>query len=815
MIKNFFKIALRNLIKQRVYSIINIVGLATGVASCLLIMLYVTHELSYDNFHPDGDRIYKVALERIYPTHRTNYAIIPHSYADVIEQDFPEVDKVLRMGGPANNVVVTYQENEEILKQFEESRIMAADSGFFKFFTFKLLKGTPDKVLLNNTDLVITEATAKRYFGNEDPIGKTLNFFNQEFSITGVCENVPDNSHLQFDFLTKWSEDLFGNGLRNNFISFSAHVYIMLKPEANNAKVIEAKFPQLVDTYAAAQIEQDLGKSWEDYKREGNGYRYFLQPVKDIHLDPTNLEAKIQPGGNIHYVYFLMVIAGLILLIACINFMNLATARSAERAKEVGVRKTMGSLKGQLVSQFLIESIVLCFLATVLAVAIAYVTLPYFNSLAQQQLAISLTPKLITLLLTGIVVVGVLAGSYPAFALSSFNPVAVMKGRFAGNQKGGWLRNGLVVFQFTISIILIIGTVVVGEQMRFMQNKSLGYDKEQLLIVERTFALNDRVQTFVDRVKTLPDVTHAFTSFALLGRQGDYFGSQFLPEGSTEILTTKTMVIDDAFAQSIGFDIVQGNTFSEETQDSLSVMLNESALKTMDLSDPIGKRIALNQRTPQGVITTNLTIVGVVKDFNFQSLRDPVTPLVIRSNESFGGGAVYTYVKVSGNLSNAIAGVEQLWKELAPEQPFKYLFLDQELQGLYEAEKRAGNIFAVFSGLAIIIACVGLFGLSAYTASLRTKEIGVRKVLGASIGSVVLLLSKDFTRLIIVAIVLAIPVGWYIMNNWLDGFAYHISLSPLTFIIAGGTALLIAWLTVSYQSIKAAMTNPVKSLRSE
>jgi putative ABC transport system permease protein len=814
MIRNYLKVALRSLLKQRVYSIINITGLSVGIASCLLITMFVLNEFSYDRFHENGDNIYKIALARKYPNHVTNYAIIPHSYSDVIQRDFPEVVRTLKIGGPFNDVLVQYitEKNEPV--QFEEDYIMSADSNFFQLFSIKLIKGEPDNVLTNVTDLVITESTAMRYFGSDDPIGKTMKFFNQDFTVKGISEDVPDNSHLKFDFLIKWDDNFFG-GQESNFVSFSAHIYVELNPGAD-PDALESKFPKMVDTYAAAQIERELGKSWEDYKKEGNGYTYTLQPLRSIHLDPTNIEAKMRPGGNINYVYFLICIASLILLIACINFMNLATARSAERAREVGVRKTMGSMKAQLVLQFLVESIVLSLFSTMVAIGLAQLSLPAFNELAGKQLAFAFTPSFVLGIVGTALVVGFLAGSYPAFALSSFNPVVVMKGNFTGSSRGAWLRNGLVVFQFFISIILIVGTLIVGNQMRYMQNKSLGYNKDQLIVVDRVFALQDRAQTFIDEIKRIPGVSGAASAFSLLGRQGDFFGAQFLPEGSDEILTTKSMAVDDDFAEMIGFEIVAGRAFSKETSDSLSIMLNETAVRTLDIADPVGKKLRQIQRTANGSVEVTFEIVGVIRDFNFQSLRDPVTPLTIQSNDTFGGGAGYAFARVNGeSMTSCVEGIEAAWKELLPDQPFKYSFMDQELADLYEAEKKAGQVFGVFSALAIVIACVGLFGLAAYTANLRTKEIGIRKVLGASVFSVFLLLSRDFTKLIVVAFVLSIPISWYIMNQWLEGFAYRINVGISAFAIAGIAVILIAWITVSYQSIRAAIVNPVNSLRSE
>lgn len=814
MFKNYLKIAFRSLLKQKVYSIINILGLSVGIASCLLIVLYVNNELSYDKFHEKKDLIHKMALERKYPNHSTNYAIIPHSFADVIVADFPEVASTVRMGGPFNDVQVRYNKNEKDFVEFEEDFIMAADSNFFKVFSINLIKGESDKVLTNINQIVVTEHAAKKYFGNDEPVGKVLRMFNQDFNVSGVCADVPDNSHFKFDFLTKWDEQFFG-GRAVNFTAFSAHTYIEMKP-GTNAKDLEAKFPAMVDKYAAAQIERDLGKSWADYKKEGNGYRYFLQPLTQIHLDPTNIEAKMRPGGNRLYVYFLISIAALIIVIACINFMNLATARSAERAREVGVRKTMGSMRGQLISQFLIESIILSIISTILAIGIVSAALPSFNSMIQKSLVISFDTFLLFGLVAVSLLVGVLAGSYPAFALSAFNPVVIMKGNFTGSSKGAWLRNGLVVFQFFISIVLIIGTLVVADQMEYMQNKSLGYDTDKVLVVERAFGLQGQQQTFIDEIEKLPAVESASRSFTLLGRQQDFFGAFYTPEGSSEVLTVKTMVIDDTFAETIGFQFAEGRAYSKETNDSLSIMLNETAVKTMGIDDPIGKKLSLVQRTPNGNVNIQFTITGVIKDFNFQTLRDQITPLAIRNVESFGGGGAYIYTRIKGEkLTQTIDELEKEWKKLAPQQPFKYQFLDENLNAQYASEKTAGEIFGIFSGLAIFIACVGLFGLAAYTANSRTKEIGIRKVMGASVGSVVMLLSKDFAKLILVAFVFAVPLSWYIMNSWLNGFAYHVELGVGVFLFAGILTLIIAWVTVSYQSIRAAIVNPVKSLRSE
>lgn len=820
MLRNFIKTAFRSLIKQKVYTAINVIGLAVSITACLLIVLYVKHELSYDKFFSNSDRIYKLALERKYPNHTTFYSVVPHSYAKAIQHDFPEVEKTMHLFGPNQNVVINYKVKEGEVKTFEEDNVMLADSSFFEFFDIELMKGDKKTALQGPQKVIISESTAQKYFGKEDPIGKEFGGDFQQLKISGVFKNLPDNSHLRFDFVGSVGGQQFQQFInRENYTGFDSHTYIKLKPGADY-KGLEAKFPKMVDTYAAAQIEKNLGKSWEDYKKAGNGYRYFLQPLPSIHLDPTNIESTITPGGNLKYVYILSFIAILILVIACINFMNLATARSAERAREVGVRKVMGSYKSQLVAQFLVEAMLLSIVSTLVAISFVFLLLPYFNNLVEKQLHFVFSIDVILGLAAFVVLVGLLAGMYPAFALSSFNPVVVMKGSFSASAKGSWLRNGLVVFQFIISIILIVGTIVIGRQMKYMQDKDLGFDKDQMLMIKRAFALDKKAETFIEELKRMSEVQDAASTGSMLGNRNEFFGQFFQTEGSSEILTVKSMVSDDEFTNLMGFQLKEGRSFAKETNDSLNILLNETAIKTLALTDPVGKKLWLmdNNNNNGAQVNKQVTIVGVVKDFHFQSLRDEITPLVVMNSEQFGRRTAGTYVAVrlkAGQFQQAIPKIENKWKEFVPDQPFKYQFLDDNLNHGYAEEQRSGKVFAVFSGLAIVIACVGLFGLSAYTASLRTKEIGIRKVLGSSVSGVVFLLTKNFTKLVAIAFVLAVPLSWWMMDTWLNGFAYRINVDFSSFAIAGLLALGIALFTVSYQSIKAAIVNPAKSLKRE
>jgi len=814
MFKNNLKIALRSLLKQKVYTLINVLGLSVGIASCILIVLFVRNEFSYDTFFADKENIYRMVLERKYPNHSTFYAVVPHSFEGIIKRDFPEVEESVNVFG-FPNFSLSYKNERDEVSQFDEDYVIVTDTHFLKIFNFKLLQGNPATALAQANEMVVTAEMAKRYFGDADPIGKILKAGDQEFKVSGVCENIPAHSHFKFSAMIAVST--FPFTMRENFTSFSTYTYFKLKTGSDPA-AMEAKIPKVVDTYAAAQIEKNLGKSWADYSKEGNGYRYFLQPLTGIHLDPVNLEAQMKPGGNRTTVYIMISVAILILLIACINFMNLATARSAERAKEVGIRKVMGSFKQQLIAQFLTESFVLSAVGVTLAVVILYFILPYFNNLTEKQLTLPFDVMSILVLVALTIFVGLLAGIYPSFILSSFNPVVVMKGNFTGHSKGKWIRNGLVIFQFWISIILMIGTMVIQNQMKFMSDKSLGFDREQVLVVEKGFNLDpQRMTTLIEEIKRLPEVESTAGSFAIPSHESDFFGIQFQPEGSSEILTTKTMIIADGLGETLGMELLDGRWFSKETNDSLSIMLNEAAVKVMGLDNPIGRKLIDVQERPEGNVSVPYVITGIIKDFNFNSLRDKVTPLVIQSNEGFGGANQYVLARIkAGQIPSAIQSVEATWKQLVPEQSFKFSFLDQNINEQYKGEQQSGRLFAIFSGLAIFVSCIGLFALSAYITNLRTKEIGVRKVLGASVQGVVVLLSMDFTKMILLSFVMAVPVAWYVMEHWwLQNFAYRIDISVWIFLLSGAMAFMIAWLTVSYQSIKAAIQNPIKSLRSE
>ena len=814
MIRNYLKVAIRSLLKQKVYTFINVTGLSVGIASFILIALQVVDELSYDRFFENSENIYKVVLERKYPDHVTNYAIIPHSFSQVMVRDFPEVKNAVRLFGGGNNVVqVKYvnELNEE--KVFEERRFMAADTTFFDIFSLQLLKGDQKSALSKPQSVVINESTAQKYFGDEEPIDKTLSTDFGELKVTGVCEDVPENSHMEFDFLSSMTSLQFIIN-NENFTGFSVHLYLELHPGASPEQ-LQSKFPRMIETYAAPQIEANLKTTFKEYTAAGNGYNYSLIPLPGIHLFPVEYQAQLKQGGDINDVYILISIAILIVVIASINFMNLATARSTERAKEVGIRKTLGSQQNYLVGQFLTESIVLCFIATIVATVLIQLALPSYNSLIGKSLTFVLSdPIILGSLALIIVLVGIASGFYPAFVLSSFNPVAVMKGHQSSGRGATWLRNELVVFQFFISIILIIGTLTVQDQLKYINSKDMGYDRCNLVTINRVNVLNRQQQTtFMEELRKQPNVEAVgSSSFSPINR---YIGIFFQLPGEPDVFTANMMSSDDEYLSTMGFEIVKGRGFSEEFNDSLSAVINEQMAAFLELDEPIGHKLINSNGNPP--ILREVTIIGVVKDFHYMSLKERISPFVLLSSEGGINPIVGTIsVRIDeDNKQATLSTIEGVWKKFASQEPFKYQFLDDDLQVLYQSESNTGKIFGVFSLLAIIIACVGLFGLAAYISGLRTKEIGIRKVLGASVGSVVYLLSKDFTKLIVIAFILAIPAGWYVMNSWLDVFAYRIDMGMDTFLFAGLVAIAIAWITVSYQSIKAAVIDPVKSLRSE
>ncbi len=806
MFKNYVKIAIRNLVNNKLFSFINVFGLSVGIACTFLIILNIQDELSYDRFFKDGDRIYRVALNRIYPDNQVDYAVIPISIGEAIDMDFPEVESCTRVFSQDNEFITQVGD-----RQFREQYVILADSNFFEFFNFPLIEGDQSTVLNTPNGFVLTESTARRYFGDSTAVGKIITVPNGELLVTGVCEDVPGNSHFRFDFVG----NLAVTGLTRvpDYLAFSVKTYLKLK-EGTDSEALEAKFPDLVERYAAGQIESRMGVTFKDYTAAGNGYNYFLQPLKDIHLY-SNLRSEIKPNGNIIYVYIFIIVAIFLLIIACINFINLSTARSTDRALEVGMRKVIGAQKKQLVWQFLNESLATVVFSLAFALVLTELMLPAFNNLAGKDLEIRFFGNWFTLpiLLTLGLFVGFIAGSYPSFVLSAMQPLQFMKGRFISTKAGSLLRNVLVVFQFSVSIILIAVTLLVGRQMIFFMNKDLGFRKGNILVLERVFPLQENLDAFKQELLKYPDIESVATSNTPVSG-GYYFGNFFQASNmSSEVLTTDAMVIDEDFIETLGLTLVEGRNFSEEFNDSLSLIINESTTSEFGLENPIGSTLYLN--IDEGS-TAKMTVVGVVKDFHNNSLHQNIKAFVLFSNTGpYNGNGILNIKVKPESRDKTIAYIEQKWQEFLPEQPVSYTFLDDNLETMYSNEKTSGQIFGIFSLLAIVIATVGLFGLAAFVTRKRTKEIGIRKVMGSTVVWIITRLSGSFTRLIGIAFIIATPIGYLAMKKWLQNFAYQTHLDIWIFVQAGLIALIIALITISFHTIRVANSNPADSLRYE
>ncbi|GAB2518332.1 ABC transporter permease [Spirosoma aerophilum] len=812
MLRNYLKIALRNLAKHKANTAINLAGLAIGMASCLLIVLYVTDELSYDRHWANGERIYRMALERRYPGRSTKYAIIPQSYAQSVKKEIPEIEQTTRVFTFGNN-------NEPILlkidgRTVEERGALGVDSTFFQVFQMPFVRGQADKALTRPNTVVLTQRTASRLYGTANPIGKILEIVQgPKLEITGVCADPVENAHFAFNFLVSARGQ---EAEQPNHISFSAHTYLLLKPNTS-PETVEGKLPAVVEKYAAGEVERTFGVSFRDYLKAGNGYFYFLQPLRSIHLD-SHLEAEHEPNGSRSLVSIFSIIAAFVLLIACINFMNLATARSSERAREVGIRKSLGSTTGQLAAQFLTESVLLSLFSLLIAVLLVAILLTPFNTLAGKSLTLLTLVRWETLplLLGGAVAVGLLAGSYPAGVLSAFEPIKVLKGKFSSTRQGHLLRNGLVVFQFAISILLIVSTIIVFSQLDFIQKKELGFSKESVLKIKGGVALDKNTESFKQEVAKLAGVSNVGATSSAPGEEG-FFGITFRKNGENETVTGKGCVVDDQYIQTLRMNMLAGRPFTRQFDDSLSVILNEEAVKQVSLTDPIGKQITSPDNFAQrdGPPVT-YTVVGIVRNFHFGSLHQHIGPLFIINDRVFNRRNNEFVVRIQADAPGSVVSqIEGVWKRYLPDQPFHYSYLDADWSTLYQSEQVAQRIFGVFAMLAIFIACMGLLGLAMYVIRLRTKEIGIRKVLGASTPGLVALLSKDFLKLVLIAIVIATPIAWYVMDRWLQDFAYRIDIEWWVFVVAGLLAVGIALLTVSFQSVRAALMNPVRSLRSE
>jgi putative ABC transport system permease protein len=813
MLRNYWKVALRSLLKRKGFTLINILGLAMGMAVCLLILLFIRRESGYDRFEAGGDRIYRMVLERKYPGRSTSYALIPNGYATAVRHELPEVE--------ASTGIEDFTGNDGMLvkigdRRFEERRVFMADSNFFRVFAVRLLQGDTATALQKPDMAVLTETTAIRLFGSAAAaIGQSFDTETKHrFKVSGVCADWPTDSHLRFNMLL--SSITFPAPL--NYTGFSTYTYLLLRPHTSAASV-EARFPGVVEKYASGEIGSAFAMTFEQFLAAGNGYHYYLQPLRRIHLI-SDLEAEIKPNGSQRAVYIFGIIAVFILGIACINFINLSTARSVERAREVGVRKTFGSDQWSLIVQFLLESMVVSMLSVVVALGLVLLTLPLFSSVAGEDLGGGWLNAVNLLALVGFgLLVGLLAGIYPAFVLSSFQPIKVLKGRFQANRRGTALRNGLVIFQFAISMVLIICTVIVHQQMRYMLGDTLGFTRDQVLEIQRSDVLGDKTRAFREELAGIAGVARVGGASTMPGDER-FFGVSWQPVGSRESMTGRGLIVDDQFAATLGLTLKEGRFFSRSfARDSLAVVLNEKAVTALGLKEPvIGTQLQSTAPfyNPRPDTFLHYTVVGVVRDFHFQTLHQAIAPLVITNAEKFGGITNLTAVRITaGNMRATIDAIERVWKQFMPDRVFRYTFLEDSLAAQYTSEETLQRIFSVFSILAIFIGCIGLLGLAAYATQQRMREMSIRKVLGAGPGTVVRLLSAAFIRLVSISAIVAFPVAWMAMHAWLQGFVYRVGLSWWIFVLAWLLCLLITLMTISFQALRAAAVNPVKVLRSE
>lgn len=810
MLKNYLKVALRNLSRFKTYSFINIVGLTIGIACCLLILFYIQNELSYDRFNKNADRIFRINTHVKFGASEFNAPLSSDMMGPILKKDYPQVEEYTRIYCFGGSKLI--KKGSEFIT---EPKVAYVDSTFFKVFTFPAIAGNTDKALDEPNSVVITESIAKKYFGTVDAAGKFIETDENGgtlYKVTAVIKDMPSNSHFRFDFLFPL-KNLKNYCCWGNYVSSNFYTYLLLK-KGTKYKEFEKNFRQYNDKYVFPYAKNILhigGRA--EFEKAGNRVENSLTPLTDIHLYSTR-SFELSPSGTIQYVYIFSAVAFFILLIACINFMNLTTARSANRAREVGIRKVLGTERKNLILQFLIESTLLALLAVSLAVVIAYFALPYFNELAGKELKISninLAVALPFLLLLSLII-GLLTGSYPAFFISRFIPVEIIKGKLSGGSKNGQLRSALVIFQFVASIILITGTIIIYNQLNYIQNKNLGYQRNQVLTVNNFYYLGNNTGAFKNEMLKVPGIINATVSGFLpvaSNRSNNAYFKNAAAVASTGFIM-QNWRIDYNYIKTLGMKIIKGRNFSKDFgTDSSAVILNQEAVKQLGFKDPIGKKIytlTLNKK-PIG-----LNIIGVVKDFNFESLRQDIGALCFRLGEN--KGAISFKVNAAA-VPNILKQAEAKWKRMASGMPFSYSFMSKSFDEMYRSEQRVGDIALTFSALAILIACLGLFGLATFLAEQRTKEIGVRKVLGASVSSILFMLSKEFIKWIIIANVIAIPVAYYFMHKWLQEFAYRINISWWVFAAAGIVALIIALVTVSFQAIKAATANPVESLRYE
>ena len=786
MIQNYLKIAFRNLLRNKVFSVINILGLALGMTCSLMIMLWVQDERSVDAFHTNKNQLYRIYMKEFFSGKTQGVIWTPGPLAEELKRVIPEIQMSTAFSWPSSQ---TFMVGDKVNKQ--ETNVAGAD--FFKMFSFKLLQGNPESALKDLNSLAISRKMSEIFFGSpEVAIGKTIRFDNRnDLIVTAVFENLPQNSTLKFDCLRSWDAYLVDNSWAKDWGSTDPLTFFMIRPDAN---------PELV----ANKIKHVLDK----YRKGLDKTELAMQPFHEYYLNSNFKNAEME-GGRIEYVRLFSIVAVFILLIACINFMNLATARSAKRAKEVGVRKVVGAVRSALIKQFVGEAMLLTIFAIIISVLLVTLLLPSFNSLTGKGIVLPINEMYFWGLLIGLTfVTSIIAGSYPAFFLSSLNPIKVLKGTLKVDSASTWLRQGLVVFQFSLSIILVIGMIVIYRQIDYIQHKNLGFNRENLLYFPVEGNLNKKYNILKEEISHLSSIKQISHMTANPAGIGDGTEAISWPGSNPNDKIRFTPVgVGYDFAKTMKLELVAGREYSKDfASDSLGFIINETAQKAMGFKNAVGQSVTWGRAKGR--------IIGVVKDFHFQSLHTPIRPMITYLSDRYKQGNIIVRVE-AGKTTEAIAQLEVLCKKINPEYPFTYYFTDEEYAKQYRSEQVVSTLSSLFAFLAIFISSLGLFGLAAFMAEQRTKEIGIRKVLGASVINLVNLLSKDFLKLVLLAFVISAPLAWYVANNWLQDFAYRTEISWWIFAVAGMLALLVAMLTVSIQAIKAALMNPVKSLKTE
>jgi putative ABC transport system permease protein len=806
MFMNLIKHSIRSFKRQRAYIIINILGLSIGIACSLLIALFVFNELSFDKFNAKKDRIFRMNLNGKLGGQEVTVAYSAAVIGPTMVKEVPEVEDFLRMNGmgPVN---VEYNN-----LSYASEHIVEADSSYFNFFSIPVIKGDVNNLLNAPHKAVVSETFAKKIFGNENPIDKTIKIGTDttRFVISGVMGDMPENSHFDADIISSFMTN--PNSKNPTWLSNSFSTYLLLKPNSSY-KTVDAKLPGMIVKYVGPELQTYMGVSVEDFAAKGNKYRFFLQNLSDIHLD-TSIQQQFKPASDPKYLKIFGGIAVLIVLIAAINFMNLSTAQASRRAKEVGIKKVGGSTRGMLIGQFLTESFILSFVSLILALVLIRLSLSYFNNLLGAHLVLKIFDPwyIIPALILFAIFVGFLAGSYPALFLSSFNPYEVLKGSVRNSMKNGKLRRVLVVFQFAVSILLIVGTMIMYKQIKYMLGKDVGFKKEQLMVITSAEAVGQKMKSFKDIVKDIPGVINIASSTAVPGRNNN--DNAYSMEGrKNESFLMQTNWVDYNYLATYGMELADGRNFNESfTTDKNAFLVNESAVKNFSITDFAITRFF--QPGDSGKVDY-YPIIGVVKNFNFESLRNPIQPYVMRfQNERMLWG--YITVRLTAqNYKSTIAAVEEKWKEFVPNNPMQYYFVDADFEHMYIQEKQNAQMAVIFSVLAIFIAALGLFGLTSFTVEQRTKEIGVRKAMGSSIPGIYIVISREIIILVSVSALIAWPLIYYIAGQWLEGFYYKINLGIFSFVAGLGIALGIALLTISYKIMMAARVNPAQSLKYE